>query len=280
MRIASNAVANAKAEAAADAGLNIAAYMLIANAGNGTGSPRPSLDLPAEGGCRLHNGYEIRWAIENAAGRIDVNFAPQGLLAALFEGAGASRAEAARLVAAIEDYRDPDDDRRLDGAERQAYARAGLAHGPKNAPFESTLELGRVIGMRPGLLATVRPYLTIRSGQEGVDPRHASRGLIDMLGGEVPRAFRVAAVTGTYILTSSATGKDGAAARVEATVTLRTVRPSQAASAPASRSPRLQNAALPSAERNDVFVWDWTRLAADEPLPAFENIGNATGNDC
>jgi general secretion pathway protein K len=41
------------------------------------------------------------------------------------------------------------------------YQAAGLDYGPPAAPLETLGELGRVVGMTPAILATIRPHLTL-----------------------------------------------------------------------------------------------------------------------
>ena len=74
-----------------------------------------------------------------------------------------------------------DEDKRLNGAERDEYAAAGLAHGPKNAPFEAIEELAGVIGFNADMVRRIRPFVTVHSEQEGVDPAAVSPGLAELL---------------------------------------------------------------------------------------------------
>jgi len=83
--------------------------------------------------------------------------------------------EAAALVDVIGDWRDPDDLKRLNGAEAEDYRHASYPYGPRNAPFESIDELGQVIGMSEDLLERLRPALTVFSRRPvpnaGIAPR-------------------------------------------------------------------------------------------------------------
>ena len=60
---------------------------------------------------------ELRVRITQEVGRIDLNGASAGLLARLLIAAGLVRDEAEALAAAIADFRDPDHERRPNGAE-------------------------------------------------------------------------------------------------------------------------------------------------------------------
>jgi general secretion pathway protein K len=84
----------------------------------------------------------------------------------------------AALAAAIVDFRDEDDISSVNGAESAAYHAAGLAHGPKNAPFETVTELDQVLGMDLALLDRLRAVTTVYSRQPGVDPAVAPREIL------------------------------------------------------------------------------------------------------
>jgi general secretion pathway protein K len=57
--------------------------------------------------------------------------------------------QAESLADAIADFRDADNLKHLRGAEEPEYRAAGLAWGPKNAPFQTVEELQQVLGAQP-----------------------------------------------------------------------------------------------------------------------------------
>ncbi len=81
---------------------------------------------------RTRDGYLVR--IQDAAGLLDLNGAPEAAIARLLGEAGIDDAE--RRAAVLADYIDPDAARRAGGAERGDYARAGLPP-PRDAPLRS-----------------------------------------------------------------------------------------------------------------------------------------------
>jgi type II secretory pathway component PulK len=95
----------------------------------------------------------------------------------LFGSLGIEKDKAQSLADAIADFRDGDNLRRLRGAEAADYRDAGLAWGPKNAPFQAVEELQQVFGVTPELYRRVIPYLSIFSVTEVQDfagwPRRA-----------------------------------------------------------------------------------------------------------
>jgi hypothetical protein len=128
----------------------------------------------------MADGSSITMKLRDAAGRIDLNMASEELLATLLRGLGLDDGDARAKAAAIADYRDADNERRPEGAERGAYASAGDA-GPKNAAFEDTGEVARVLGIGRDLAHRIQPYVTIRSAQDGIDAAKADPELLGLL---------------------------------------------------------------------------------------------------
>ncbi len=126
--------------------------------------------------CRV-SGLIATVSVKDTAGQVDLNLASQDLLDRLFVGLGVPPDQAARLAAAIVDFRDPDSVLSAGGAEAAEYAQAGLSHGPKNAAFASVGELDQVLGMTPAIMALVRPHVTVYSRSRGVDLNVASEAI-------------------------------------------------------------------------------------------------------
>lgn len=81
----------------------------------------------------------------------------RNLLAALRMDIG----DADRLAQAIADWRDPDDEHRGRGAERDFYEESSSPVLPRNGPFQELGELRFVRGVDQGLYETIRPYFTL-----------------------------------------------------------------------------------------------------------------------
>ncbi len=132
---------------------------------------QPASSILRAGGawqCR-HDTTILQVDVQPVQGLIDLNAASPSLLKQLLVGMGEPLQRAERLAAAIADFRDTDDARHINGAEREHYRRAGLAHDPKNAPFEMAAELDQVLGMDLTLLRRLEPFVTIYSGLPTVD---------------------------------------------------------------------------------------------------------------
>jgi general secretion pathway protein K len=178
VRLAAVAGEAARAEALADAGVHLAILDLIA-AREGRSSPqRFALDATPFA-CGMGDGAAVAIAVQDEAGKVDLNIAREPLIRALVLGLGLAGREAA--VDAILDYRDEDDNRRVSGAERPEYAAAGRPHGPRNGSFLAVEELSSVLGLTQADVDRLRPFVTIHSGLDAVDANVAPKALVDVL---------------------------------------------------------------------------------------------------
>jgi general secretion pathway protein K len=178
IRLAATAGAGARAEALADAGAHIAILDLVAARESGPGSRRLALDATPFL-CGAGGGATLAIAVQDEAGKVDLNIAGPALIRALLMGLGVSAGEAA--VDAILDYRDQDDTRRFSGAERADYLAAGRLYGPRNGPFLAVEDLASVLGLTQADADRLRPFVTVYSGLVGVDASVAPRVLVDAL---------------------------------------------------------------------------------------------------
>jgi general secretion pathway protein K len=150
-----------QARYAAEAGLNLAVYELRKSdpGERWVGDGRP-----------YHFGYgdaDIEVSITDDSGKIDINASAGNgdLLVNLFATRGVPLDKAQQLSDAIQDWIDPDDATRPNGAEIGEYKAAGLSYGPKNAPFDTVSELQQVLGMTYELYEKIEPGITIYSGR-------------------------------------------------------------------------------------------------------------------
>jgi general secretion pathway protein K len=176
-RLAHNREALAKTGAIADAGLNIAILRLL--------DPRPSGQPPLDGSpfAVPFAGQQLRLAIQDEAGKIDLNTAQDELLRRLFRSVGADPETASALKDRILDWREPGIGRRLNGAKAPEYRAAGLAYGPRNGPFATVEEVQLVMGMTPELFAAIAPAVTVYSQTPWVDPSFAPPEVLRVLPG-------------------------------------------------------------------------------------------------
>jgi general secretion pathway protein K len=234
LRNAAAQVGAAEAEAAADAGVNLAVLDLL-RAGQDDSLRRFAID-GRTAVCSLSQGQQLAIRIRDEAGRIDLNAAREELIRSFLAGLGIASSDIEPLLAALADFKDRDQERRLNGAEAEDYSAAGLPGRPKNAPLDVFEELGRVRGVDGALLSRIRPFVTVFSGIDGVDPGVAppelgqilSRGLAETdlssiaLGSAetVPPQFSAASLKNTFSIDVEAVTSGGARFVREAVVTL------------------------------------------------------------
>lgn len=183
---------------------------------------------------------ELEITMVDEDGKVDLNQADAGLLAALLVAVGTEQAQAARLAAAIVDWRDPDPlTQPAGGGEDADYASAGLPYGAKDADFESIAELDQVLGMTPELYARLAPHVTVYSGRSRPEPAFASAEVLTALGMDGERMIEQrrrwdpagplppggaeapslnASPSGTYSIQSRARLADGRSAQLQAVV--------------------------------------------------------------
>ncbi|MGH2400038.1 MAG: general secretion pathway protein GspK, partial [bacterium] len=118
-------------------------------------------------------GAPITVSLQDEAGKIDLNSAQRDLLGTLLRASGIDDERRDALLDAIEDWRDADSLRRLNGAEDQEYEVAGRTYGAKDATFNTVEELQQVLGVTPRLFKRLRPALTVHSHSAGIDDRVA-----------------------------------------------------------------------------------------------------------
>lgn len=95
-------------------------------------------------------------------GRLDLNAAPEELVAALLRATGVAEREAAMLAARVMEWRDPR------GARLQG-AGAGAASRPREdrfrPPFATASDLGAIPGFGPALVVTLGDQVTVHTGR-------------------------------------------------------------------------------------------------------------------
>ena len=164
-------------------------------------------------------GATVTVRITDEAGKVDPNTASPALMAALLQAVGSPAPAAAALAQRIQEWVFPTGQGGPDAPQNAPYRAAGLAYGPPGAPLESIDELGQVLGMTPGLLAALRPHVTIYA-QGSLDP-----ALADPV---VQRAAAMAGIGGSQAATRGlrtvsvlASGVDAAGTRAGRRAVLR-----------------------------------------------------------
>ena len=147
----------AQLRAAADGMINLAILRLL--------DARPGNLPPVAGepfGTRFA-GWTGTLSVQDEAGKIDLNEAPEQVLVRMLLAAGLDQDAAQALAEKILDWREPGAGRRLNGAKAEDYRRVGLSYAPRGARMESVDELRLVLDMPAPLFTTLKPMLTVVS---------------------------------------------------------------------------------------------------------------------
>jgi general secretion pathway protein K len=171
--IVRNSALLARAEAAADAGVHRGIYDMYR-------SDNAPERWKRDGSVQewSFDAIPVRVELRDESAKIDINTASEALLRGLLTSSGLNEQDAATLLDAILDWRDPDTLKRPNGAEEPDYRDAGLPYKPANSAFQAIEELQLVLGMRPDLYRRLAPSITVFSRQPGVNPQIASREVL------------------------------------------------------------------------------------------------------
>ncbi len=204
--LAANLRGSAVAEASADGAEAIALFHYL---------DPSALHWPADGvRHRLRIGdAEVAVTMTDEDGLVNPNTASASLLMALLRRIGVDPGGAARLAAAMVDWRSSAGTAPSPFAAKMLpYRAAGMAWGPPSGPFRSAGEIALVLGMTPTLLARLRPHISVFT-EGGIDSALADpivrAALADANGGIVPPALGDSGAARTLRITARATANDG-----------------------------------------------------------------------
>jgi general secretion pathway protein K len=103
--------------------------------------------------------------VEDERGKFPINGTNEDQVRQLFVAAGVSGSRLSTLVNSYEDWIDPDNERRLNGAEADQYLAVG--YKPRNSSFHTVSELRLLNGMDEDLYSRVAPAMTVFFGESG-----------------------------------------------------------------------------------------------------------------
>lgn len=153
-----------EAEALITAGIELSAYQLIGY---------DDATRPSSGSFTFSLGNaQIGIDFRSEGALIDLNQAPDTMLAGLFTSLGAEPKQAESYAGHILAWRS----KASSGSqtEANAYKAAGLNYLPRQAPFQSTAELRLVIGIPIDLVESALPFVTIFNGRQEIDANEAA----------------------------------------------------------------------------------------------------------
>jgi type II secretory pathway component PulK len=127
-------------------------------------------------------GAWARVSLRDADALLNVNRASENDLRMFLNALRVDAGVADHLAQSIADWRDADDFRRANGAEKAEYLKAGAPMLPRNGALTDLGELQYVSGMTDAIYAAARPYLTL-TGSGQVSINHADRPVLLTLPG-------------------------------------------------------------------------------------------------
>jgi len=183
-----NVLEEEQARAAADAGLEHARARLARALGDAGDAGAAGLMDPwrfaagASDTVTMGNARYV-FSVRDDGATLDVNRASEDEVRRLFAACGADDALAARTAQRIADWRDPDQHRRAQGAERAEYVAAGARDLPRDGDVQRVSELDGVLEMPAAPWRCARAALSVGgTGQVNVNsaPREVLRALPGM----------------------------------------------------------------------------------------------------
>jgi general secretion pathway protein K len=181
LQTAFNIAGATQASLAADAALGAALIALTSEREPGLTGGNPPLHDGAPQYCTLANAL-VSLSVEDESGKIDLNGASPKLLLAALTGLGVDKKEAEAVASAIVAFRTQP----TNAIEASFNARAGAGDkpfGPKQALFQTALELDQVEGVGAALFRALLPVVTVNSRSAGIDRRVAPPALFAALAG-------------------------------------------------------------------------------------------------
>ena len=190
-RTAVNMVRNFKEETQAyylaRSGMNMAAAELVnarlnpprpsaTDDGNADGEPDFQLRYNAALPALAVPGGEIHLRVESLSGRINLNRAGPTLLRMMLDSLDIAEETRSIVVDSILDWRDPDNLRRLHGAENAYYQSLPDPYFAKNGDFDAVDELLMVRGVTPEIFEKIRNMLTVFPKSDPDRAARAARG--------------------------------------------------------------------------------------------------------
>ena len=162
---------------AAEAGIELAAFRMAA------ADPAARWVPDGRANEMAFEGWALRIAVLDEAGKFDLNAAEPVQLARLMVVLGVEPARADQLAGAIQDWRDADVLVAMPaGAEDRDYEAAGLPYGAKDQPFTTLSELQQLLGMDLATYRLLVPHVTVFTAAPAPEPAYASRVVLAAMG--------------------------------------------------------------------------------------------------
>jgi general secretion pathway protein K len=168
-----------RAEAAIRAGVELTVYQLLS-------TPEPARPTHGVFSARIGD-VTMKVAFVSEGARIDLNTAPKEMLSGLFASFGIAKEKADAYADRVVGWRTrADANAATINKEAADYKAAGMPYAPRQAPFDSVLELNLVMGLPSGLSERVMPFVTVYNGKPSIDVVNAEPRVLSALPGVTP----------------------------------------------------------------------------------------------
>jgi general secretion pathway protein K len=174
-----------QAEASIRAAVEMTAFQALAVA---------DANRPSQGGFSLRVGRtNLAVRFRSEAARVDLNAAPVEVLAGLFAALGVDSARAKTFADRVIGWRTKSDTNAASDVvskEAKLYAAQGVPYPPRQAPFDSALELSLLPGVPMAVVERALPFVTVFSARAEIDPLAADPTVLSALPGMTPDILR------------------------------------------------------------------------------------------
>jgi len=163
-----------QADASIRAGVELAAFQQLS---------LPEAARPPQGQFNLRVGpTKVSVRFRSEAARIDLNTAPPDLLTGLFRAVTGDSNRAKIFADRVVGWRTKVESN-VASKEATFYADQHVPYPPRQAPFDSTLELSLLPGIPASIVERILPFVTVFSGAAAVDVRTSDRLVLSALPG-------------------------------------------------------------------------------------------------
>lgn len=179
LQTAHNIASATEASFVAESAINLATLTLLSNVSAGAASQLGEAEV-YDGRPRfcVLDGAAVAVAVEDEGGKIDLNVAPPELILAMLVGLGLDDRAARDAANAIVAFRTA-----LAPGQFGATSASDKSIEPKQALFESVMELDQVSRVDPALFHLLIPFVTVHSHSPGVDQNASPPALFAALSG-------------------------------------------------------------------------------------------------
>jgi general secretion pathway protein K len=212
------------------------------------------------------------YRISDEASRLNLNQATPDQLQRLLQELGIEKEARDIIVDSIQDWRDPNEEHRLNGAESDYYQALPVPYKSKNGPFDSVEELRQVRGVTPQIFfgTSDKPglgeYLTVDSVGRVINVNTASELLLRAMGfapAEVESLTKGRPYLDLNSIPSNLRGRDGMNFNVKST----TFRIEATGEVPGQGRRMLRAIAQRQGGSGKVSLRSWIWVGDEEPRP-------------